>query len=355
VRALLLLPVLAVLALGTALRPSTAAPSHTFRIADLTPTSSFNDGTLRAAGPLSRLAGARWGGPVTAADGESVTVYLSDAYPVDPAVQLEAANFLTQLYHGAELSSLSLYLAPLTEVQSICGLGTGGCYGRDQIVAPGEDLPDGTSAENVLAHEYGHHVAGNRDNAPWAAIDWGTKRWATFAQICPREATGTAFPGDEATNYRLNPGEGFAEVYRLLNFQKQAWSTWIPTAWRIVDQSFYPDANALEAAKEDVLQPWSGPQKKVWTARLRNVARKGRPPRVPRVRTAIATPLDGDLTVRLLRAPAGATISLQNPTGKSVLPAARNVLRTTACGQRLYVLSVRGKKPGAFAVSISTP
>src|SRR5438034_7045369 len=86
-------------------------------------------------------------------------------------------------------------------------------------VAPGVELPDGTSKETVLVHELGHNVAANRDNAPWSAVDWGTKRWATYMNVCARHDAGTAFPGDEADHYLLNPGEAFAETYRLLNFQ----------------------------------------------------------------------------------------------------------------------------------------
>jgi hypothetical protein len=355
VRAVLLLPALAAIALGGALRPATPDRSQSFRVENLTPMAAFEDGTMRSGTGLTRLVRSSWGGQITAADGEVVTVYLSDAYPVDPAVQQSAADFLTELYHGKELSTVSVYLAPLDEVGSACGRGTGGCYSRDRIVATGDPLPDGTSAVNVLAHEYGHHVAANRGNAPWDALDWGPKRWATTARICARTAAGTAFPGDEGINYQLNPGEGWAEVYRLSNFLKQAWPSWVLTTWRIVDESFYPDARAFGAARADVLQPWTGPRKRAWAARLRNVAPKGRPTKVPRMRTLIATPLDGDVTVRLQRAPAGTTMSLATLGGKVVAPAVHTVLRTTVCDRRQMVLTVRAQKPGAFAATISTP
>ena len=198
-------------------------------------------------------------------------------------------------------------------------------------------------------------MAANRNNAPWDAIDWGPKRWATAAGICPRAAAGTAFPGDEAAHYQLNPGEGWAEVYRLLNFQKQAWPSWILTAWRVVDQSFYPNAAALEAAREDVLQPWERTNMVTWSGRLRNVAPKGKPVRIPRVRRAITTPLDGDVALIVPRAPSGMTLTVSTPGGKVLAGTDRRILPVPICGRRALVLTVRSKKPGPFAVGISVP
>src|SRR5207253_573329 len=129
--------------------------------------------------------------------------------------------------------------------------------------------------QSVATHEYGHHVAYNRRNTPWIAVDWGTKRWATYMRICSRTAGGTAFPGAEDVSYPLNPGEGFAESYRVLNETMGG----IPLTWSIVDNSFRPDAAALQAIRDDVLQPWTGPTidtirgrfpqgRKTWTVTL---------------------------------------------------------------------------------------
>jgi hypothetical protein len=346
--------VLGAVALPVATR-SQASASRPFQLGQLSADAAFRDGTLHAARPLRDLRQSSWGGPTIAADGETVNVLVSDAYPVDPAIPQATADLMAQLYHGSELSTVSIYLAPLAEVQSICGAGTGGCYARDQIVATGDALPDGTSAANVIVHEYGHYVADNSVNSPWDALDWGPKRWDTSAGICARVAAGTAFPGDEGTKYQLNPGEAWAETYRLLNYRKQTWPNWILTDWRVVDRSFYPNAAELTAAKTDVLQPWVGPQRRTWTGRFRRVAPKGKPIRVPLVLTVVSTPLDGDVTVALQRAPAGTTMWLSTPAGKVVLPATHHVLSTTVCGRRRLVLTVRSKKPGAFAFSISTP
>jgi hypothetical protein len=347
--------VLAVLTSVAGTKPGFGSRASALKLGTLTSSAAFVDGTLRSTKQLADLKRSAWGGPITAADGESVTVYISDAYPVDPTVQQAAADFLTQLYHGSELASVTVYLAPLAEVESVCGPGTGGCYRRDQVVATGDPLSDGTSAVNVLAHEYGHHVADNRNNGPWDAVLWGPKRWATAAHVCTREAAGTAFPGDEGNNYRLNPGEAWAETFRLLNYQKQTWPNWILTDWKIVDQSFYPDAAELTAAKDDVLEPWQRPPTVPWNGRLRIVKRKGQPVRVPPVKRIIRTPLDGDVAVIVPRAPAGMRLTASTLGGRVLGETVYRILPIRVCGQRRIVLAVSSTKPGLFRVSYSIP
>ncbi len=361
----LLLLLLALLAAGTASRAVDTVRADRLDIPELQGApASFRDTVLHG---RRFLAAARfpkaWGGPVAASDGETVTVVVSDAYAVDPAIPQSAADFLTQLYHGDELSTLTLYLAPLDEVQSICGPAAAGCYGssagRSTIISPGTDLPDRTSVETILAHEYGHHVAQSRDNAPWRAVDWGTKRWASYANVCARQVEGTAFPGDEGENYYLNPGEAFAESYRLLNFQRGGWESWIPSAWNS-DGSFYPGATALDLARQDVLEPWTGPQSTTWAGRFVppkvkvKIKKKAKRVRLAPLKRTIATPLDGVVTVTLDRAPAGTTVTLSDESG-AILIAPPNGSTYTVCGQRSLLLTVRATKPGAFSATIATP
>jgi hypothetical protein len=273
-------------------------------------------------------------------------LFVSDTYPVDPTVTQSLADFMVQLYHGDELAKAIVYVAPFDEVQSICGLGAGGCYdpSNETIVIPGDTLADGTTKETILVHELGHNLARNRVNAPWQAVDWGTKRWATAENICARTSAGTAFPGDEGANYRLNPGEGFAESYRILNFQKQAWPNWTVLVPIVVDQSFYPTAADLEALKEDVLTPWTGPTVASWRGRLVRTARH-----------VVQTPLDGSFSVKLVRAPAGATITLVDPSsGKVVAKGARRA-STVACGTRSLAIIVKATKSGAFSATYAAP
>jgi hypothetical protein len=353
VRRLILLGLIGLgVAAGAAVaRPASVHRAARFQLSGLTTgPATFRDTILS---PSRRLQAARrageWGGNVTASDGELLQLYVSDTYPVDPTVTQSLADFMVQLYHGDELEKAAVYVAPLDEVQLICGLGAGGCYdpSNENIVVPGETLPDGTTKETILVHELGHNVARNRMNSPWDTVDWGTKRWATAESICTRTAAGTAFPGDEGANYALNPGEAFAESYRILNFQKQAWPDWTVLAPIVVDQSFYPTPADLDALTQDVLDPWTGPTVASWSGRVASTGRA--------VRHVIQTPLDGSFSVNLGRAPAGASITLVDTrTGKLLARGARRA-STTVCGQRALSLVVRAAKPGSFSATYATP
>ena len=184
-------------------------------------------------------------------------------------------------------------------MQSICGADAGGCYdpSNETIVVPGDPLSDGTTKETILVHELGHNLARNRLNPPWPAVDWGTKRWATAMNVCTRTAAGTAFPGDEGANYRLNPGEALAESYRVLNFDKQTWPSWTVLAPLIVDPSLAPTPAALDALKEDVLDPWTAPTVASFGGRVASIKRAAS--------HVVATPLDGSFSVKLVARAAG--------------------------------------------------
>src|SRR5918911_2743263 len=216
------------------------------------------DSTLPAPKARRLLArGAFWGGRYTTPSGEAVTVYVSDSYAQDPAIPQRWANFLSSLVHGSELALVTAYLAPLDEVQTVCGADALACYSpRDSLlVAPGEAPTSDISAEAVVTHEYGHHIAAHRSDAPWAAVDYGTKRWASYLQVCRRTRAGELHPGAESIpDYELNPGEAFAETYRVLN-QRRAGL--METPWNIVDQSLYPSSAALALVEQDVTTPWT--------------------------------------------------------------------------------------------------
>jgi len=177
-----------------------------------------------------------WGGGYTIRSGERVTIYTSDSYAVDAAANQRWAEFLGGLIHGSELSGVTVYFATPPGTHRLCRSATDvlhgilGCYGSGTIVAPGEDTAM-VSAESVLTHEYGHHIAANRSNAPWPALEWGAKRWASAMGICAFARSHRIFPGDESLLYRLNPGEGFAETYRWISERQEGdpigtWDSW---------------------------------------------------------------------------------------------------------------------------------
>ena len=202
-----------------------------------------------------------WGGPVVTSTGETVTIYVSDSFPQDESIRVSWANFFAGLYHGPELSTVAIYQAPISEVQTICGTGAAGCYSptRHILVFPG-DVGAGADAD-IGAHEYAHHVAASRRNDPWDANDWGPKHWASTVGVCSRVAAGTAYPGDEGDHYELNSGEAFAEAYRFLSEQRGGTWAFLPL---IVDPSFTPTAESMAAALADVQQPWTAPTLSTW-------------------------------------------------------------------------------------------
>jgi hypothetical protein len=288
--------------------------------------------------------GSYWGGRYTVASGETVEVLFSNTYPQDQAAAQHWADFVASLIHGPELASVTLYLAPSREVSRNCGFGALACYNPSTslLVASAEDPDPEISAESVVAHEYGHHIAAHRVNAPWVAVDWGTKRWATYEQVCARTRGGTLFPGDEQQHYRLNPGEWFAESYRVLNERRLGMTE---SAWEIVDGSLVPDDAALSLLEQDVVTPWIGSTAASFTASL------------ARTRTySISTPLDGTLTATLrLPARARARLDLLSPTG-AVLVRGATTVRATVCGTRSYRVRVtRLGGAGTFRLAVAKP
>ncbi|MEP6977010.1 MAG: hypothetical protein ABI948_03040 [Thermoleophilia bacterium] len=312
------------------------------------------DSKLTPAGASRIALSASWGGVYRTPSGEQVKVFASSTYPQDPAVGQRWADFFAGLVHGSELATITTYLAPLTEVQGLCGAQALACYSpRDALlVAPGDDPYSDTSAEAVVTHEYGHHVAANRVNPPWQAVDWGAKRWASYLQVCAKTKQATFFPGSETLpNYRSNPGEGWAESYRVLN-QRKASLTESP--WEIVVRAFYPDDTALARLEQDVVTPWTAPTTE---SRTGSVTAK------TRVRSyTVATPLDGTLRVSLKGARAARlTLDLFSGTtriGHAVKTANATATTTsvTVCGQRSVGIRVaRTSGAGTFALAVSKP
>ena len=293
--------------------------------------------------PASALA---WGGSYPTGDsyGSFVTIQVSDTYPVDQALPQDWATYLGTLVHGPELARLTLDLVPITDVQAICGDQALACYdpSREEIFASPEDQLDSPPAKEIVTHEYGHHLAKNNSDAPWQALDYGTKRWSSYENICAKAAAGTASPGDEGSHYFQNSGEAFAESYRVLNLQKQGQTN---IGWDIVDASFFPDATALTALEADITTPWTGPT----ATKLHGSFGTGV------VRTFnVQTPLDGVVNLHLVSpTKAKMQLSLYN---SGTLVQRGPTIRYQVCGQRTLTLKVqRISGRGAFTVNVSKP
>jgi hypothetical protein len=299
-------------------------------------------------GPPRHLAAPWWGGRYSLLDGEHVSVYVSMRYPDPEAVAEKWVSFFGALPHGNELSLVTVYVAPIDEVEQMCfNADALGCYGGNELVTVGETTA-GVPATSIAAHEYGHHIAAHRQNPPWVALDWGTKRWATRMDVCRRVAAGTAFPGDESLEYTLNPSEAFAESYRVL---VETDGTATGYSWPIVDDSFRPDGAALAALREDVLDPWSGSTVTTLHGRFKGSATQW-------ART-IATPLDGDLRVKI---DAPDDVSLTSADGRAVLAkgtwtsAGGKAVAYRVCGMRsLQVRVTRLTRTARFTLRISKP
>lgn len=284
------------------------------------------------------------GGRYDVGGGKTVSIVASDRLP-DPRAEARTwAAFFKGLVHGSEIARIRVRVMPVSEMSSYCGAGADGCYDGEtqQLVIPPTSYDN---ARLVAAHEYGHHLANNRRNPPWQAVDWGTKRWASYENVCARTRAGTAFPGNEDQEYSRNPGEAFAESFAVLN----------GFGWEgdIYSNTFRPNARALALIRQDVLSPYSGPAVTTRTGRLSRAETSDT--------YAIPTPLDGLLTVTAAgRGSLDVDLSLFSNAGRRLARSATDshteTVKYTVCGARREKASVvRYASSGTYGLRISRP
>ena len=279
--------------------------------------------------------------PYATVDGLTVYVAFSDSYTPDPVVAQTYVDLFAQLLHGSELNGLQVHIETPLEIAGSCSAASVACYFPvgGHMYVPGEDSA-GIPVEQVLTHEYGHRVAAYRSNSPWLAFDWGTKRWASYMNVCyhvfgPRDW----FPGDEGSHYRQNPGEGFAEAYRRLNELRNAWA---PFPWQIVDPLFSPNQAALSLLARDVTNPWTAPTAYRRTGRLR-------PHGVRRYQLPV---WDGRVTAGV-SAPRGASVSFATHGRRWAGPARR--ISGVTCGDRSITVTVSSRRGGRYVLKVTRP
>jgi hypothetical protein len=363
---------------------SGARQAHRDSIADPVPLSTplgperQVDGELLPPGADAELESkldSAWGGVYTTSNGQQITMLVSDLYGVDEAVNQGLAEWISKnFFYGPELASAAFLVSTPAEIAAICGEDAAGCYSPSAraLVVPGEHYAN-LHFMTVWAHEFGHHVAANRSNHPWRALEWGTKRWASHVGICRRVQEGTAFPGAFDGNYVRNPGEVFAESYaRLVNRDGNWADNWWPVWDWLWDPTFTPDATSLGILQRDVLEPWEVGEALTWSGTLkRKIAwkvkwvvdkrtkkrRKTRKkivgPVLPKTFVA-ATGYDGVLSASL-HGPRGASLTATDRSTGAVLASGSTEVEHTVCGQRAVVLRVAARAAGAFTVSISKP
>jgi hypothetical protein len=336
---------------AVAFAPTASADGRDPTVSALSRYTAFKDAKLSSVSRAGDIRDDTWPFSEMTADGETVRIHLSKTLyqRTDTTVAQNWADFLDSLVHGSELATLDAYLLTLREVQNVCGPGALACYGNNEIVAPAEDPEFDLSAESVIAHEYGHHVAAHRLNNPWEAIETGTKRWASHENVCLKTRRGVYFPGaEDRQRYFYNPGEGFAEAYRVLNEHKLGVQE---ASWDIVTDQFYPDSTALTLLEQDVTSPWT---------RNTTLARSGAvSARVKSRGFVVPTLLDGRFSVRLTSsAKAKFRLDILSPTSKSLAHRSGKSPSASAlvCGERALRVRVnRVSGAGAFRLAISRP
>jgi hypothetical protein len=293
--------------------------------------------------------------PINDGSGETVAVAVTEACQAacNAADPQQIANTLGTFVHGPEMELLTVQLDTPGQIEFDCGYGAQACYygSENKIVLGGNNglTPDRANRDFVLAHEYGHHVARHRESPPPfpPPIDWGAARWSSYEHVCQRSRAGALFPRNEGLHYFRDPGEAFAESFAYLRFPDSG------VAWRWLP-ALEPDAEALEAIREDTLNPWLG---------RTPLKLRGRVPprREGSVLRTFRTPIDGTVSLRPASRPR-LDLDLLNPFGRLLRSSRHGLsferrLNFTVCGQSQLRVAIRsaGASGRAFKLQIQRP
>ncbi len=271
----------------------------------------------------------------------------------------QIANFLGTLPHGDEMNLLMVQLVPTLELPTACGSANAlACYfpGQNRMVISGDEstASDGATREYVTAHEYGHHLASHRSNAPFAnlSVDYGPKHWASYAGVCAGVKAGRYFPGDEGNHYYDNPGEAFAESYARSVFPTAP----VPWEWPDFPDVLTSNGAGTAAIQQDALNPWTGDHSDPRKGRF------GHKRKVKRQTKSFATPLDGAFTLTL-KGPdkADLALKLKGSDGRTLARSdglgSHEQLTYTVCGERSLTAVVKrhGHSKARFKVTAALP
>jgi hypothetical protein len=285
----------------------------------------------------------------TTPSGVSLGIAVSPLLVEGAFISQSYADFLDSLEHGPELAQLKVYIAPADEIGELCGAEAMACYSPDgfRMFVPSEELEvsTGITTSYVIAHEYGHHVAAFRSHAPFDALAYGPKHWASYQRVCAGARNGYFAPGDQAERYQENPGEAWAETYAQLRYPGVRW---------FFADALAPNRGALAAARRDVLSPWTEGRSQTFSGRFRRA--KTRRYTLPvTLDGALAIELDGPARAQLdLRLDAaGKTLARSRTRGSDDTLALPAVCRDA--GERLQVTVVRRSGRGAFGLTVRYP
>jgi hypothetical protein len=312
-------------------------------------TTRFSDRVLEHAPASAAQAGTTRS--YDAGDDTRIPITVSSELAGDTSVAQSYATFLGTLPHGAELGRLRVRIVPASEVAADCGAAGEdvlACYiaGSQRMIIPGDEHQSGgVTTSFVIAHEYGHHIAAHRSNAPFSALDFGPKRWASYERVCSRTLNARLFPGDEGRHYAANPGEGWAETYAHLTYPHVRWD---------YTSLLRPDAASLAAAREDVLAPWTAPVTRRFSGGFGSGGTTTR-------RFAFSVALDGAMRVTL-SGPKGAQYDLRLRSGGDTFAhssakgshdrvSLRAACRTTSHAEKVTVAVIRRSGSGPFKLS----